>query len=65
MFPSMGNLLNLNKYHAEYLRDHVLDLLFLLYINDLPNVSDVLHFYLFADDTKINYEAETRKNWRQ
>ena len=24
-------------------------LLFLLYINDLPNISEVLHFYLFAD----------------
>ena len=34
-------------------------LLFLIYINDLPNISEVLHFYLFADDTNIYYEAET------
>ena len=36
-------------------------LLFLIYINDLPNISEVLHFYLFADDTNIYYEAETMK----
>ena len=34
-------------------------LLFLLYINDLPNVSDVLNFYLFADDTNIYYESDS------
>ena len=34
-------------------------LLFLLYINDLPNISKVLHFYLFADDTNIYCEANT------
>ena len=28
-------------------------LLFLLYINDLPNISNKLKFYLFADDTNI------------
>ena len=32
-------------------------LLFLLYINDFPNVSKVLNFYLFADDTNIYYES--------
>ena len=32
-----------------------------MYINDLPNISEVLHFYLFADDTNIYYEAETMK----
>ena len=31
-------------------------LMFLLYINDLPNISNVLDFYLFADDTNIYYE---------
>ena len=29
--------------------------LFLIYINDLPNVSKLLSFYLFADDTNIYY----------
>ena len=33
-------------------------LLFLIYINDLPNISDILQFYLFADDTNIYYEAD-------
>ena len=36
-------------------------LLFLIYINDLPNISEVLKFYLFADDTNIYYEAESTK----
>ena len=31
-------------------------LLFLVFINDLPNISEFLQFYLFADDTKIYYE---------
>ena len=34
-------------------------LLFLLYINDLPNISKVLNFYLFADDTNIYYESSS------
>ena len=33
--------------------------MFLIYINDLHNISEVLHFYLFADDTNIYYEADT------
>ena len=37
-------------------------LLFLIYINDLPNVSEVLNFYLFADDTNIYYESKTLKD---
>ena len=32
--------------------------LFLLYINDLPNISKILDFYLFADDTNIYYEGD-------
>ena len=36
-------------------------LLFLIYINDLPNISEVLHLYLFVDDTNIYYEADTIK----
>ena len=34
-------------------------LLFLIYINDLPNISEVLQFFLFADNTNIYYEAES------
>merc|ERR1712148_57952 len=34
-------------------------LLFLLYINDLPNISKKLDFFLFADDTNIYFEANT------
>ena len=33
-------------------------LLFLLYINDLPNASKILSFFLFADDTNIYYESD-------
>ena len=32
-------------------------LLFLLYINDLPNVSNELSFHLFVDDTNLFFEA--------
>ena len=31
-------------------------LLFLLYINDLPNISTKLKFFLFADDTNIFFD---------
>ena len=34
-------------------------LLFLIYINDLPNISKILNFYLFADDTNIYYESNS------
>ena len=37
-------------------------LLFLLYINDLPNISDKLNFFLFADDTNIYYESDDLKS---
>ncbi len=37
-------------------------LLFLLYINDLPNISDKLDFFLFADDTNIYYESDNLLN---
>ena len=35
-------------------------LLFLLYINDLPNTSNVLNFY--CDDTNIHYESNSKNN---
>ena len=34
-------------------------LLFLIYTNDLPNVSELLDIYLFADDINIYYESKT------
>ena len=34
-------------------------LAFLIYINDLPNISEILNFYLFADDTNIYYESNS------
>ena len=34
-------------------------LLFLRYINDLPNISKILNFYLYADDTNIYYESSS------
>ena len=37
-------------------------LMFLVYINDLPNISKILDFYLFADDTNIYYEDDSLQN---
>ena len=37
----------------------VLGPLLLLYINDRSNISNVLDFYLFADDTNIYYESDS------
>ena len=37
-------------------------LLFLLYINDLPNISNKLKFFLFADDTNIYLESADIKH---
>ena len=34
-------------------------LLFLIYINDLANISKILKFYLFTDDTNIYYESNS------
>ena len=36
-------------------------LLFLIYISDLPNISNKLDIFLFADDTNIYYENESFK----
>ena len=36
-------------------------LLFLIYINDLPNISDKLQFFLFADDTNIYFDSHNLK----
>ena len=37
-------------------------LLFLVYINDLPNTSEKLLFSLFADDTNLYYEHSSISN---
>ena len=37
-------------------------LLFLIYVNDLPNVSKVMQFYLFADDTSIYFDSDNLFN---
>ena len=37
-------------------------LLFLLYINDLPNISKKLKFFLFADDTNIYIESDNLRS---
>ena len=37
-------------------------LLFLIYINNSPNISNELDLYLFADDTNIYYEDESLRN---
>ena len=33
-------------------------ILFLIYINDLPNATKSLSFFLFADDTNIYFESD-------
>ena len=37
-------------------------LLFILYVNDITNTSDVLDFILFADDTTILYSHKEISN---
>ena len=40
-------------------------LLFLLYINDIPNISNKLSFYLFADDTNIFSSRSTFAHYKK
>ena len=37
-------------------------LLFFNYVNDLPNVSKVMQFYHFADDTSVYYDSDNLIN---
>ena len=39
-------------------KDQFWDLYVLVYMNDLPSVSEVLPFYLFVDNASIYYEAK-------
>ena len=43
--------------HMVFLKDRCMPLLFFIFMNDLPNVSKRLTFYLFADDTNIYFES--------
>ena len=40
-------------------------LLFLIYVNDLPNVSKKFKFYLFTDDTNIYCDCDTLANLKK
>ena len=43
----------------------LIPLVFLLYINDLPNMSGKLSFFLFADDTSIFFKYSDLMAWRR
>ena len=56
-------ILDIKKIYCGVPHGSVLSpLLFLLYINYLPNISSKMKFFLFADDTNIYFENKDLKN---
>ena len=64
-FSINGQLSISNKIQRGVPQGSVLGpLLFLLYRNDMPHVSKLLTFYLFADDTSIFFSDQNLRNLR-
>ena len=59
MFQLMGSHLNYWKIIMGFPKDQSWDHYFSCCMYDLPNISNVLNFYLFADDTNIYYESDS------
>ena len=55
---SLKNYQIVNRYGAVSLRGHVLDLLLLLYVNDMPYAHKCSKITMYADDTSLAYSAK-------